>query len=98
MSTTRQITLTKNPDGRWTAYDTVTETVTDGNTRDDALEKLDAAINEETNEPEHAPAAPLKELVGLVDDKGAERVKQRSQEFREEFNERMNRRRTDWSE
>lgn len=98
MSTIRQITLTKYSDGQWTAYDTVTETVTDGNTRDEALEKLDDTIDEGTNEPERAPAAPLKELVGLVDDEGAERVKQRSQEFREEFNERINRRRTDRSE
>ncbi|WP_248910539.1 type II toxin-antitoxin system HicB family antitoxin [Halocatena marina] len=90
----RHITLTENPDGRWTAYDTATETVTDGNTRDDALKKLDAALDEQT-EPDTPPAAPLKELVGLVDDEGAERVKQRSQEFREEVNERTDRRRND---
>ncbi|MFC6964965.1 type II toxin-antitoxin system HicB family antitoxin [Halocatena marina] len=90
----RHITLTENPDGRWTAYDTATETVTDGNTRDEALEKLDAALDEQTK-PDTPPAAPLKELVGLVDDEGAERVKQRSQEFREEVNERTDRRRND---
>lgn len=46
MSTTRTITLTRNPDGRWTAYDATTETVTDGDTRDDALDKLDDAAGE----------------------------------------------------
>ena len=39
-------------------------------------------------------AEPLRELVGLVDDEGAERVRERSREFREEFNDRMDRRRT----
>lgn len=43
-------------------------------------------------------AAPLRGLVGLVDDEGAERVRERSREFREEFNERMDRRRTDRAE
>lgn len=40
----RQITLTEHPDGRWTAYDTATKTVTQGTTRDEALERLDAEI------------------------------------------------------
>ncbi len=40
----RQIALTENPDGLWTAYDTATKTVTQGTTRDEALERLDAAI------------------------------------------------------
>lgn len=39
------------------------------------------------------PAAPLRGLVGLVDDEGAQRVKERSQAFREEFGDRMDRRR-----
>jgi predicted ArsR family transcriptional regulator len=43
-------------------------------------------------------AEPLRELVGLVDDEGAERVKKRSREFREEFNDRMDTRRTDRAE
>lgn len=38
-------------------------------------------------------AAPLRKLVGLVDDEGAQRVKERSREFREEFNDRMDRQR-----
>lgn len=36
-------------------------------------------------------AAPLRGLIGLVDDEGAERVKERSQAFREEFDERNDR-------
>lgn len=43
--TTRTITLMRNPDGRWTAYDAATETVTDGDTRDEALDKLDDAAS-----------------------------------------------------
>lgn len=69
MSTTRQITLTETPDGRWTAYDTATHAVTQGLTRDEALEKLDEAVGQiaehdkqtESNEPspEIAPDDPL---------------------------------------
>lgn len=39
--TTRTITLTKDTEGRWTAYDATTRTVTEGDTRDEALDKLD---------------------------------------------------------
>jgi hypothetical protein len=49
MSTTRQITLTENPDGRWTAYDTATQTLTQGPTRDAALDKLDEAVGQPTD-------------------------------------------------
>ncbi len=38
-------------------------------------------------------ATPLRGLVGLVDDEGAQRLEQRSREFREEFTDRMERRR-----
>lgn len=41
MNTTRQITLTENPDGMWTAYDTATGRVSKGATPDKALENLD---------------------------------------------------------
>jgi predicted RNase H-like HicB family nuclease len=90
MSTTRQITLTENPDGRWTAYDTATQTVTQGPTRDDALDKLDDALGEDTNSTEtqpdeRPPAAPLKKLVGMLSEEEADRAEQRSQEWREEF-------------
>lgn len=37
-------------------------------------------------------AEPLLELVGLVSDESAQRVKERSREFRDDFNERMDRR------
>lgn len=43
-------------------------------------------------------AEPLRELAGLVDDEGAERVKERSREFREEFNGRMDERRAESAE
>jgi predicted RNase H-like HicB family nuclease len=87
----RQITLTENPDGRWTAYDTATQTVTQGSTRDDALDNLDNALGEDTNSTEtqpdeKAPAAPLKKLVGMLSEEEADRAEKRSQEWREEFN------------
>lgn len=96
MSTTRQITLTKNPDGRWTAYDTATETVTDGDTRDDALDKLDDVLNEE-NDPDTPPAAPLYDLIGLVDEEEGERLRERSRAFRKEFDDRIERTRRELS-
>jgi predicted ArsR family transcriptional regulator len=37
-------------------------------------------------------AEPLLELVGLVSDESAQRVKERSREFRDDFNDRMDRR------
>ena len=98
MSTTRQITLTENPDGRWTAYDTATKTVTQGPTRDDALDKLDDALGENTNGTETAPATPLYDLIGLVDEDERERLKERSREFREEFDERVERTRRELSD
>lgn len=52
MSTTRQITLTETPDGRWTAYDTTTQTVTQGPTRDKALETLDEALGQSDDRAE----------------------------------------------
>lgn len=51
MSTTRQITLTEHADGKWTAYDTATETVTQGTTRDEALDKLDDAATQKQGTP-----------------------------------------------
>lgn len=47
MSTSRQITLTEHADGKWTAYDTATETVTQGITREEVLDKLDDAAKQE---------------------------------------------------
>lgn len=49
MSTTRQITLTENPDGRWTAYDTATEQVSQGRSPEEALENLDDAAGADTD-------------------------------------------------
>lgn len=45
--TTRTITLTKNAAGRWTAYDATTRTVTEGQTRGEALDKLDDETGDE---------------------------------------------------
>lgn len=51
MSTSRQITLTKHADGKWTAYDTATETVTQGTTREEVLDKIDDAAKQEQGSP-----------------------------------------------
>lgn len=45
------------------------------------------------NRTHGGPAAPLRALIGLENDEGAQRVRKRSREFREEFNDRMDRRR-----
>lgn len=45
--TTRTITLTKDTEGRWTAYDATTRTVTEGDTRDEALDKLDDVTSDD---------------------------------------------------
>lgn len=58
MSTTRQITLTETPDGRWTAYDTATHAVTQGSTRDEALEKLDKSVGRTTDRDESTACPP----------------------------------------
>jgi uncharacterized membrane protein len=58
MSTTRQITLTETPDGRWTAYDTATHAVTQGPTRDAALEKLDEAVGQPSDRAESGDQPP----------------------------------------
>lgn len=54
-TTPRQITLTENPDGRWTAYDTATQTVTEGPTRDEALENLDEAVGQPDDQADEQP-------------------------------------------
>jgi hypothetical protein len=58
MSTTRQITLTETPDGRWTAYDTATHAVTQGSTRDEALEKLDESVGQTAGRAERTACLP----------------------------------------
>ncbi|WP_336135316.1 type II toxin-antitoxin system HicB family antitoxin [Natronomonas amylolytica] len=40
----REIRLTENPDGRWTARDLRAEVSTQGETRTEALEALDAVV------------------------------------------------------
>lgn len=46
----RRIRLTENPDGWWTAYDEETEAVSQGPTREEALENLDEAVKLAENE------------------------------------------------
>jgi hypothetical protein len=56
--TTRTITLTKDAEGRWTAYDATTRTVTEGNTRGEALDKLDDETREEEEVEQWNPVNP----------------------------------------
>lgn len=58
--TTRTITLTKDEEGRWTAYDATIRTVTEGNTRGEALKKLDDETGDEEAEttPDWNPVNP----------------------------------------
>lgn len=50
MSALREITLTENPDGWWTATDEATGAVSQGPTRTEALANLDDAIELLVNE------------------------------------------------
>lgn len=49
-------------------------------------------LTTESDEITGGSAEPLLELVGLVSDESAQRVKERSREFRDEFDDRMDRR------
>lgn len=62
----------------------------------DALDEADADVDDESDED--PPAAPLYELVGMLDDDEADRVRERSREFREEFDERVERTRRELSD
>jgi hypothetical protein len=53
MSTTRQITLTENPDGKWMAYDTATEHLSKGAIPDEALDNLDDAALASASPTDH---------------------------------------------
>lgn len=64
-------------------------------TRDDALDKLDDVLGEDTN---GTPAAPLYDLIGLVDEDEGQRLRERSREFRAEIDERVERTRRDLSD
>jgi len=55
MSTGREIRLTENPDGWWTARDLEAELTTQGETRDAALESLDAVVAAANGEGGHEP-------------------------------------------
>lgn len=55
MSTGRQIRLTENEDGWWTARDLDAEVTSQGPTREEALENLDEAVALATGEVGHEP-------------------------------------------
>lgn len=91
----RRITLTENDDGRWTAREAPAGRSARGETPKAALDALDMAENETDEEP---PAAPLYELVGILAEDDADRLREHSREFREEFNERIDRTRRELSD
>lgn len=63
MSMGREIRLTENPDGWWTARDCEAELSTQGETREEALENLDAVVAAVRDEDGHEPTdAELREL------------------------------------
>lgn len=55
MSTGRQIRLTQNEDGWWTARDLDAEVTSQGETRDEALDNLDEAVALAAGEIGHEP-------------------------------------------
>mgnify|MGYP000053041127 CR=1 FL=1 len=59
----REIRLTKNPDGRWTARDLRVEVTAQGETRQAALDNLDAVVEALRGDGGHAPTD--KELRSL---------------------------------
>jgi len=69
MSTGREIRLVENEDGWWTAIDEATEVASQGETREEALENLDEAVelHEGGGEPIEDEAAFLHE-VGIDPD------------------------------
>jgi hypothetical protein len=91
-----RITLTENDDGRWTAREDPAGLSARGETPEAALDALSEADDDGTNED--PPAAPLYELVGMLDEDEADRVRERSREFREEFDERVERTRRELSD
>lgn len=82
----RRITLTETDDGRWRAREEPAGRTARGETPQAAL---DALTGDETDE--EPSAAPLYELVGLLDEDEAEHLRERSREFREGFDERVDR-------
>lgn len=55
MSAGREIRLVKNPDGQWTARDVDLGVSTQGETRDAALDALDAVVEAVTGDGGHPP-------------------------------------------
>lgn len=96
MSAEHRITLTETDDGRWRAREEPAGRTARGETPEAALGALDDADDDGTDDA--PPAAPLYELVGMLDEDEAGRVRERSREFREEFDERVNRTRRELSD
>ncbi|WP_255148987.1 type II toxin-antitoxin system HicB family antitoxin [Halorarius halobius] len=55
MSTGREIRLTENDDGRWTARDIAAEVTSQGRTREEALTNLDEAVALAAGDIGHEP-------------------------------------------
>ncbi|WP_075935877.1 type II toxin-antitoxin system HicB family antitoxin [Halosegnis longus] len=55
MSTVREISLTRNPDGQWTARDEEADVSAQGATRDAALDALDDVVEAVTGDGGHEP-------------------------------------------
>lgn len=91
-TTIRTITLTENPDGRWTAYDTATKTVTEGDTRDETLDKLDDAATTGTDEDSNSPAERVGGHGMFAGEKGeafAAAAEQSRDEFEQDYEEKQ---------
>jgi len=54
-SPTREISLIENPDGQWTARDLRAEVTAQGESRDAALDNLDAVVEAVENDGGHPP-------------------------------------------
>ena len=84
----RRITLTETDDGRWRAREEPAGRTARGKTPEAALGALDETDDGTDEDP---PATPLYELVGMLGEDEANRVRERSREFREAFDERVDR-------
>lgn len=91
----RRITLTEIDDGRWKAQEEPAGRTARGETPEAALGALDDADDGTDEEP---PVTPLYELVGMLDEDEADHVREQSREFREKFDERVDRTRRELSD
>ena len=96
MSAGHRITLIETDDGRWRAREEPAGRTARGETPEAALGALDDADDDGIDDA--PPAAPLYKLVGMLDGDETDRVRERSHEFREEFDERVDRTRRELSD